>query len=41
MEEPKVGILEKIKIARRKSKEVVRIVKEIKKVGVKVLRKDK
>ena len=41
MEEPKAGILGKIKIARRKGKEIVRIVKEMKKVGVKVLRKDK
>jgi len=40
MERPKVGIWEKIKIARAKSKKVVRVVKEIKKVEVKVLRKD-
>ena len=33
-----VGILEKIKIARNKDKEVVRIVEEMKKVEVKVLR---
>ena len=30
-------IVEKIKIAKRKDKEVVRVVKEIKKAGVKVL----
>jgi len=35
IEEPKVKILEKIKIARRSNKEVVRVVKEIKKAGVK------
>ena len=29
-----------MKIARKKNKEIVRIVKEIKKVGVKMLRKD-
>jgi len=34
----KVDILEKIKIARSKNEEVVRVVKEMKKVGVKVLR---
>ena len=38
IEEPEVEILEKIKIARRKDKKVVRIVEEMKKVGVKVLR---
>ena len=32
-----VDILEKIKIARSKNKEVVRVVEEMKKVGVKVL----
>jgi len=32
-----VEIVEKIKIAKRKDKEVVRVVKEIKKAGVKVL----
>jgi len=36
----KVDILEKIKIARSKDKEVVRVVEEIKKVEVKVLRED-
>jgi len=38
IEGPKVDILEKIKIARSKNEEVVRVVKEMKKVGVKVLR---
>ena len=38
IERPEVGILEKIKIARSKNKEVVRIVEEMKKVGVKILR---
>ena len=33
-------MLEKIKIARRKDKEVVRVVEEIKKVGVKILQGD-
>jgi len=37
----KVDILEKIKIARSKDEEVVRIVEKIKKVGIKVLRGDK
>ena len=37
----KVDILEKIKIARSKDEEVVRVVEEIKKVEVKVLREDK
>jgi len=36
----KVDILEKIKIARSKDEEVVRVVEEIKKVKVKVLRED-
>ena len=36
----KVDILEKIKIARSKDEEVVRVVEEIKKVEVKVLRED-
>jgi len=35
IEEPEVDIIEKIKKARGKNKEVVRIVKEMKKVGVK------
>jgi len=34
-------MMEKIKIARGKDEEVVRVVKEIKKVGVKVLKGDK
>jgi len=38
---PKVDILEKIKIARSKNKKVVRVVEEMKKMGVKVLRGDK
>ena len=40
IEESEVDIIEEIKIARKKNKEIVRIVKEIKKVGVKMLRKD-
>ena len=35
-----VNILEKIRIARKKDKEVVRVVEEMKKVGVKVLQED-
>ena len=35
-----VNILEKIRIARKKNKEVVRVVEEMKKVGVKVLQED-
>ena len=38
IEESKLGILEKIKIARSKDKEVVRVVEEMKKVRVKVLK---
>jgi len=38
MEEPKVDILKKIKIFRSKNKEVVRVVEEMKKAEVKVLR---
>jgi len=38
IEGSEVDILEKIKIARNKDKEVVRVVEEIKKTGVKVLR---
>ena len=41
IEEPEVDIVEKIKKARNKNKKVVRIVKEIKKTGVKVLWGDK
>jgi len=37
IEEPEVDILGKIKIARSKNKEVVRVVEEMKKAGVKVL----
>ena len=38
IEEPEVDIIEKIKKARGKNKEVVRIVEEMKKVKVKVVR---
>jgi len=38
IEKPKTNILEKIKITRDKNKKVVKVVKEMKKVGVKVLR---
>jgi len=38
---PEVDILEKIKIARSKDEEVVRVVEEMKKTEVKVLRGDK
>jgi len=41
IEGPEVDILEKIKIARSKNGEVARIVEEIKKAGVKVLREGK
>ena len=41
IEEPEVDILEKIKIARSKKKKVVRVVEEMKKIRVKVLREDK
>ena len=41
MEGPKVEILENIKIATEKDKEVVRVVEEMKKTGVKVLQEDK
>ena len=37
IEEPEVDILGKIKIARSKNKEVVRVVEKMKKAGVKVL----
>ena len=37
IEGPKVDIVEKIKKARSKNKEVVRVVEEIKKVGIKTL----
>ena len=38
IEEPEVNILEKIKKARDKDKEVVKVVEEMKKVGIKVVR---
>jgi len=38
IEEPEVEIIEKIKIARSKDEEIIRIVEEIKKTEVKVLR---
>ena len=38
VEEPEVDLLEKIKKARSKDKEIVRVVKEMKKAGVKELR---
>ena len=41
IEGPEVDILEKIKKARGKDKEVVRVVEEMKKAGVRVLRGDK
>ena len=37
---PKVDILEKIKIARSRNKEIVRVVEEMKKARVKVLREE-
>ena len=37
IERPKVEILEIIKIARGKDEEIIRVVEEMKKVGVKVL----
>ena len=40
IERPEVDILEKIKIARSKNKEVVRIIEEMKKANIKVLRGD-
>ena len=41
IEGPEVEILEKIKITRSKDKEVIRVVEEIKKIRVKVLRENK
>ena len=41
IEEPEVNILEKITIARSNDEKVVRVVKEMKKVGVKELQGDK
>ena len=38
VEEPKVDIVEKIKNARSKDEEIIRVVEEIKKAGVKELR---
>jgi len=40
IEELEVNILEKIKIARSKNKEVVRVIEEMKKAGVKVLKEE-
>jgi len=37
IEEPKVDIIEKIKITKSKDKEIVKIVEEMKKVGIKIL----
>ena len=41
IEEPKVDIVEKIKKARNKDKEVIRVVEEMKKVEIKILQGDK
>ena len=41
VEEPEVDIVEKIKKARDKDKKVVRVVEEMKKASIKVLRRDK
>ena len=41
IEGPEINIVEKIKKARDKDEEVVRVVEEIKKAGVKVLQEDK
>jgi len=38
IEEPKVDIVEKIKEARSKNEEIIRVVEEMKKAGVKTLR---
>ena len=40
VEGSEVEIIEKIKLARRKDKEIIRVVEEIKKAGIKVLRED-
>ena len=40
IEEPEVDIIEKIKKARSKDKEVARVVEEMKKIGVKILWKN-
>ena len=41
IKEPKVDILEKIKLAKSKNKEVVKVIEKMKKMGVKVLKEDK
>jgi len=41
IEEYKVEIVEKIKTARKKNEEVVRVVEEMKKAGVKILQENK
>ena len=41
IEGSEVDIIEKIKIAREKDEEVVKVVKEMKNVGVKILRRNK
>ena len=40
IKEPKVDILEKIKKARGKDEEVVRVVEEMKKAGIKIVREE-
>jgi len=40
IKEPKVNILEKIKLAKSKNKGVVKVIEKMKKIGVKVLRED-
>jgi len=40
IEGPEVNILEKIKITRNKDEKVVKVVKKMKKVGVKVLQEE-
>ena len=41
IEGPEENILEKIKKAREKDKEIVRVIEEMKKIGVRILRGDK
>ena len=41
IEEPKVEIVEKMKTAKEKNEEVVRVVEEMKKSGVKILQENK
>jgi len=41
VEESKIDIIKKIKIARRKDEKVVKIVEEMKKTGVKILKENK